>query len=117
MTLLETLIFVAVVAIVACFTMRIVADARLMRVNARDRAAMALIAQSEIERVRQLPAAQLAEGSSKRADRLWPEGVAATVSLKALEGGLWQIDAHVEGESAEGKPAVHLTTIRDGGAP
>jgi Tfp pilus assembly protein FimT len=116
-TLIELTVYMAVWATVALATMHVLGDARMTRANARDRGVMTLIAQGELERVRQLPAAALKEGSENRKDPDWPSGVTATVTLKRRDDATWLVDVQVERESPEGKPHVRLTTIRAGGTP
>ena len=114
-TLIEPLVFVALFAIVSAFTMQALGNSRMLRSNARDRLTMTLIAQSELERIRSLPAAELAEGEDVRSDPQWPSGVAAIVRLAEMDGGHWAVDVEVSRESLEGKPTIRLATIRRGG--
>ena len=117
LTLLETLMYVAILAITIAFTLRAVGEARMIRGNARDRAALVLIAQSELERWRIAPAAQLSEGAMRIENPSWPSGASATVSLRKTANGLWEIDVRVRRKGPEGKPEVRLTTIRTGAQP
>lgn len=114
-TLLETLIYSAVFALVAVSTLRVVGDARVVRSNARDRSVMALLAQSEMERVRSLPPDSLTEERREITSPDWPEGVLATVETRRRADGTWLLDITVRRESIEGKPSVRLTTILPGG--
>jgi len=116
-TLLELLIFLAVWAIVAVATMRVLGDSRVLRSNARDRSVMALLAQGELERIRLLPPAELAEGEQTVSRPDWPSGVSATVRIDRRDDGTWLVDVSMARESFEGKPSVRLTTIRSGAAP
>jgi len=113
-TLLEALIYCVLWAILAVATMRVLGDARILRSNARDRSVMALIAQSEIERVSSLPAEALTEGATTLQREEWPTDVTAMLDLERRDDGTWLIDIRVERDSVEGKPSVHLTTIRTG---
>lgn len=96
--------------------MRVVAEARTIRSNARDRSVLTLIAQEELDRLRALPAASLIEGSTINTLPNWPSGTVslATVSRGPLQS--WQLDVEITRESTEGKPAVRLTTLRQGKA-
>ncbi len=117
MTLLEVMIFSSILALTAVSTLRVMGDARVVRGNARDRSTMALIAQSEIERVRSLPADRLVAGSQAKRDPSWPEGVAATLTTTPRPDGTWLVDVRVARESLEGKAPVRLTTVVAGGTP
>lgn len=124
MTLIETLIYVAVLTMTVVATLRVIGDSRVMRANARDRAIMTLIAHDELERWRATPVSQLTEGTmpaqdnhQPAGDKTWPAGTSATVSLKKMEGESWEIDVRVQREGPEGKPDVRLTTIRPGETP
>lgn len=114
-TLLELLVYSAIWGMLAVATMRVLGDSRMLRSNGRDRSAMALIAQSEIERVRAMPAEDLTEGSRPRADSTWPSDVAATVTLARRDDSTWLVDVRVGRDSVEGKPEVRLATVRPGG--
>lgn len=114
-TLVECLIFCTLWAILAVATMRVLGDGRVLRGNARDRSTMALIAQSELDRVRALPPQELKAGTTGRTDATWPSDTAATVSLTRRDDGTWLVDVRVARQSVEGKPEVRLTTIRRGG--
>ncbi len=116
MTLIEVMIFCSVFALAAVSTLRVMGDSRVVRSNARDRSTMALIAQSEIERVRSLPAAGLTAGTLPRRDPSWPDGVQMTLTTTPRGDGTWLVDVRVARESLEGKPGVRLTTIVGGAA-
>ena len=60
---------------------------------------------------------QLAEGQITESKKEWVSGTSATISLKRIESGLWEIDVRVRREGPEGKPEVRLTTLREGGTP
>lgn len=114
-TLLEMLIFVAVFALIAVSTLRVVGDARVIRSNARDRAVMVLIAQTELERLRAAPPAQRMEGTELKHSPEWPEGTQVRVETTRHDSGMWMLDVKVNRESIEGKPSVRLTTLVSGG--
>ena len=116
LTLIEMLLFAALMTMVAGFTLRAIQDARIYRGNARDRNRMALIAQEELDRARALPAVELTEGVTELVRPDWPIGVAAQLEIHPREDGAWLIDVRVTRESIEGKPPVRLATIRKGGA-
>jgi type II secretory pathway component PulJ len=113
-TLLEALVFSALWAVLAVVTMRALAEGRELRGDARDRTRMALIAQGELERVRALPAADLREGVTERADPGWPRDVRSAVELLRRPDGTWQVDVRMTRESDTGKAPVRLTTVRTG---
>lgn len=115
-TLLECLIYSALLSVLSVWTMRIIGESRVLRANARDRAAMTLIAQSELERLRTVSASELQEGKNEFHREEWLDGVNASVELVPREDGGWLIDVRVSRESIEGKPRVRLTTIRHGEA-
>lgn len=110
-TLMEALVFAALWTLLAVCTMRVVGDARVLRSNARDRSEMTLIAQSELERVRQIPPVELAEKTTTRTDDQWRAGVHVTTTLKRREDGNWLVTVEVTRESVEGKIPVQLATI------
>jgi hypothetical protein len=116
-TLLEVMIYTAVWTALAVATMRVIGDGRTLRSNARDRGAMVLIAQNELERARTLPSDKLTTGSTERTSADWPSGVKARVELSPRADGAWLVDVVVTRESVEGKPSVRLATVRPGVKP
>jgi type II secretory pathway pseudopilin PulG len=116
LTLLEMMIFVSVFSLLAVATMRCIGDGRLLRGNARDRSVMTAIAQSELERVRTMPAGDLNGGRVERRDPSWPSGTVAAVELTPRPDGTWLVDVTVTRDGVEGRPSVRLATIRTGGA-
>ncbi|MBI5155491.1 hypothetical protein HZA57_09665 [Candidatus Poribacteria bacterium] len=114
-TLMEMIIVCALWAMLCVGTMRVIGDARMLRSNARDRTTMALIAQGELDRIRQLPASELKAGTEPRLDDSWPASVHALVTLEERADGLWLLDVWVGRDSTEGKAPVRLATIRPGG--
>jgi prepilin-type N-terminal cleavage/methylation domain-containing protein len=113
-TLLELMVCVMLMSMLAVVTMRALGEARILRGNARDRAVMALIAQSEMERVRSLKASELTAGVQIRSDPAWPSDTTAHVELTPRDDGTWLLAVRVGRKSSEGKAPVSLTTIRSG---
>ena len=114
-TLLETMVFVSLWAIVAVGTMTAVAQSSVIRSRAADRSAMVMIAQQELERVRHLPAGDLKEGTEERTLPEWPAGTVAEIETREREDGTWLIDVRVNRSTIEGLAPVRLTTLRLGG--
>lgn len=107
-TLMEVLIFSAVIAVVSAMTMRAVGQGRVMRGNARDRITMAALAQGELDRARLTPPGP---GVTQRTDPAWPVGVVAETTVMEGPEGTTAIDVRVWWKSAEGKPSVRLSTL------
>ncbi|MBX7247152.1 MAG: prepilin-type N-terminal cleavage/methylation domain-containing protein [Candidatus Sumerlaeaceae bacterium] len=115
LTLLELMIVSAVFTLLAVVTMRSLGESRMLRGRARDRSAMVLIAQEQIDRIRQIPPADLKAGEDVRTSEAWPPGVEATVRLEPGPDKLWKIDVTVRQKSSEGKAEVQLATLLPGG--
>lgn len=111
LALLELLLYSALWTVLAFATLRAVADARMLRANARDRSALALIAQGEIERMR-ADAAPPAGG--ERTDPAWPSGTRAVTRVEPSGEGAVAVVVTVSRESLEGKPVVTLASILPG---
>jgi len=107
-TLMEVLVFTAVLAIVAGFSMRAIGHGRMIRANARDRITMAAIAQSELDRAR---LERPAMGMAQRTDAAWPSGTTATTTVSPGPDGTLALEVVVERESYEGKAPVRLATL------
>lgn len=107
-TLLECLVFMAVIAIVSSFAMRAIGQGRMMRANAAGRLAMMAIAQSELDRLRlEAPEA----GTAERTDPAWPAGTHLETIVSPGPRGTLAIEVVVTRESYEGKPTVRLATL------
>lgn len=107
-TLLECLVFSAVMAIVSGFAMRAIGQGRMIRSNARDRLTMLAIAQSELDRARM---EANAPGVTERSEENWPSGTVAKTTVASGPGRTRQIFVSVTRESFEGKPEVRLATL------
>lgn len=109
--LLELLIFVALWALLAVTTLRSLGDSRMVRANARDRNALAILAQSELEKARfaqQLPLGTTAVFPQPH----WPSGTQITLDVSPTQtSGILQLDVTALRKSIESKPAVRLTTL------
>ena len=116
LTLLELMIFCALFTLLAVATMRTLGESRMVRGRARDRSAMALIAQAQIEHARLLPASELREGETTVTNPEWPKDVEAVVKLARQKDNLWLVDVSVRRSSIEGKAEVTLATLRPGGS-
>lgn len=115
LTLLECMLFCALYAILAVATMRIVGDARVVRSNARDRTRLAVIAQSELDRLRSVPAAERKVGVQTMTNAAWPQGTQVQVELKPAGTGTWNVEVRATRASIEGKPSVRLASVIAGG--
>lgn len=112
MTLMELLIVCCGMMLLTVGTMRGLGEARLFRSAARDRSAMALVAQSELERLRTLKAPQIKAGVSRLEKHPeWPGDLEVTCELKKRDEATWLALVRVERRSLEGKPTVELATI------
>ena len=107
-TLLECLVFSAVMAIVAGFAMRAIGQGRMIRANAKDRLTMLAIAQSELDRARM---AANAPGVTERSEENWLSRTMAKTTVEAGPDGTRKLSVSVTRESFEGKPEVRLATL------
>lgn len=111
-TLVECLAFVAIWASVGITSLWAVRHASQARGDARHAAELALIAQSELERARALPAAQLTEGAHPRTNDAWPMGTSCTLTVARRPLGAWTLDVAVGREGARSIKPVRLVTVR-----
>jgi type II secretion system protein I len=116
-TLLECLIYCALFSMLAVGTMRVVGESRLVRSNARDRTQLAVIAQTELDRLRTEPAANRKPGVQKLSRPEWPKGTQLEIETKGADGGLLHVEIRARRESIEGKPTVNLATVIAGAQP
>ena len=111
LTLTETIIAVMIMSMMAVFTLKSLGHSRLLRGYARDRAEMALLAQTELDRVRR--AEKLAPGiTTTSVDR----DTTATATITASVQGLMQVEVLVERVRSEGRYATSLVAL-EGGRP
>lgn len=113
-TLLECLIYCALMSLLAVGTMRAIGDARMIRSNARDRTPLAIIAQSELERLRSEPPGARKAGTEKLTKPEWPRGTRVEVQTTELTSGTWTVEVRAARESIEGKPTVRLASVVGG---
>ncbi len=117
-TLLECMMYSSLFAILAVGTMRVVGDARVIRSNARERTNLAVIAQSELDRVRSMPAAERKPGVQKLSKPEWPSGTTVEVEIQSVAaGGTSTVEVRAQRASLEGKPSVRLASVMAGGTP
>lgn len=114
LTLLEMLIAVTIITLMAVSTCEVLGNAKVTRERARQRTELALLAQSELERMRAAPAGDMTPGESEQR----PEGTPASVSLErrvtAREDGLLELEVTARRAGATGEIVCRLTTLREG---
>lgn len=110
LTLVELLIFTAIITIVSGFAMRAIIVGRMTRANARDRLIMLGIVQSELDRLR-VNAASIRPGRSERTDPSWPPASKMASIITARPDGLLQVEVEMTSKAIEGKPRVRLATL------
>lgn len=113
-SLVEVIFFVAIMTTVAVFTMRSLGQARAVRARAADRAQMALAAQTELDRVRRIPAPELNDGSTTQSLPQLGEASQMVTSLARRDDGNWGVEVSVMLDTIEGNAPVQLSTIRQG---
>ena len=113
-TLLECLIYCAILTALALLTMRALGEAALVRGRGTERGRLILIAQEQLDEARRLPAADLVEAEETLRSDKWGPSLTTTRRFTQREDGNWVIDIIVARETGEGIPAVHLSTIRAG---
>ncbi|MCB2156960.1 hypothetical protein KQI84_18945 [bacterium] len=116
MTLLETMVFVALWGLLAVTTMAALSQSSITCSRAADRSDMVMIAQAEIERLRHVPAEELIEGEQELRREEWPQDVAAKIETRLRPDGTWLLDVLVTRATLEGVQPVRLTTLRLGDA-
>lgn len=115
LTLLELLVCSFVVALIAVSTMRALGDGRVMRERAKHRAELALLAQSELDRLRSLPMAKLAEGQQAVHREAWPQTVSAVETVRKRGDGFLEISVGMTRKSPGGDFKAALVSIHPGG--
>lgn len=115
-TVIECLVFVAIWSSVCITSMWAIHEAGLMRSNAAMRAEMALVAQSELEHARAIPAASITEGAKVQTPAdWWPENTSCTITMSPRSSKTWTVDVQVQRQTQRGLKPVRLTTIRSAG--
>jgi len=114
LTLVECLVFISIWAAVGMSTMMAIQRAAVTRGRASQRANLALIAQSELEKVRAIPAAELSAGSFSRTETDWPPHTSCTVTLAPHSAKTWKVDVLVERQTAHETRPVRLVSYRRG---
>lgn len=115
LTLLETLVYLSIWALLSIATVRALGEARMIRSGAKDRAQMAWMAQ-EILDERRVAGTSHDAGTFERLDL--SERLAGTEAVFTVEegpSGTLLLEVVVRRESLEGKPTVRLTTLVAGG--
>jgi len=109
-TLVEVLVFTAIITLVSGFAMRAVSVGRMTRANARDRLIMLGLVQSELDRLRLNPAL-LKPGQHERSDPSWPPLSKMSTSIVARPDGLLEVEVRMTSKAIEGKAPVRLATL------
>lgn len=91
-TLLEMLLAAFVMSIIAVSTAGVLGDGRVLRERARHRAELALTVQSELDRLRAQPAAQLHEGRQTVRRAEWPPSVSAEEIVRKRADGTLELN-------------------------
>jgi len=110
----ECLVFISIWAAVGISTIAGVQCAAMTRGRASQRAVLALIAQSELERVRAMPASELSVGAFARTGTDWPANTSCTVTLALHSAKTWKVDVLVERQTARETRPVRLVSYRRG---
>lgn len=113
-TLIETLIYAGIMAFVAVATMGALGRSAVLRGMARTRSEMLVVAQSELDRLRSLPATDLSSGVL---DGDWPSDMRVECQVADAPNALKLVRVTVSRDLAEGVKSVTLETAVDGGAP
>lgn len=117
-TLLEVIIYAALLAMVSVATLGCLAQARLARARARDRASLLAVALGAVERTKAAAAAGRppVEGVSEpAAEPWWPAETSVTLTAARRPDGLTAIDVTAVRTTPEGAPPVRLATLISGG--
>ena len=114
-SLLEFLVIASLMAILVVATMRTLGNARFLRGVARDRGEMLILAQNELDRMRQQPVSEFQQGVQTFTEESSGKSDTVTVSLTKRDDGNWAADVSVERKGPDGVPMVRLSTICQGG--
>lgn len=110
------MIYCALFAMLAVGTMRVVGEAHMIRSNARDRTQLAVLAQGELDHIRNAPAAERKVGVQTLTNTEWPTGTQLQVELQPASAGMLSVEVRATRESIEGKPTVRLASLLPGGS-
>ena len=111
MTLMEVTIAGAFFLLIILATMKVLVHARTLRAMAEDRGVLALLAQSELDRLRRTPA-ELSTGESIRTDPAWqPDVSTRTVVAEGPAPGLRSLRVEARRETLQGLAIVSLETM------
>lgn len=113
---MELLVYLSLLTLLTVSTMKVLGNAAIIRGAARERAKMLLIAQTQLDAARRLPAGELKAGESVGEDIGLPPSMTVMTRYTPREDGTWLVDVVVSRETIEGLPSVSLSTIR-GGTP
>ena len=111
-TLLELLIFMGLFAGLSIATLHVLVDGRLLRAKSRDRQQLALLAQSELDRVRTLDLKEIRKIQSRRTNPEWPAGTEVEVFTEdGPVSGTTQLGVTVRRDGLDGLAPVRLVTL------
>lgn len=111
-TLVEAMVFVSIWASVAGTTLYAIQQAAMTRGQAQQAAELALIAQSELEHARAIPAGELRAGTTDISNPTWPAGTSCTLTLAPHSAKTWQVNVEVGRTTARTLKPVRLATFR-----
>lgn len=114
-TLLECLIYCAVLVTVAAFSMRALGEARLVRDRGAERNRLAIIAQEQLDQLR-LQASELEAGTETLTSEDWPSATTVTTTVTARTEDLFDLEVIVTRETLDGPLTVQLATLVRGAA-
>ncbi|MEQ8819709.1 MAG: hypothetical protein RLY93_05650 [Sumerlaeia bacterium] len=119
-TLLETMIAVFLLTLIVGFTMRSLGQSSVLRARAAQRAELALVAQTELDRLRREPDA-LTSGTRTLQDPAWTAGTTVAAAAEPQSPGVWRLEVSASRATIEGLAPVRLVTLipapEEGGAP
>jgi type II secretory pathway pseudopilin PulG len=111
-TLVEVLIYVAILPAVTLSTMAALSRGRLLMGVARERQNLTLIAQEELDRIRLLPPSELSDGVTFQAD-----GDVVTTTTLSRVGPHWEVQVEASRHTIDGLQPMYLATLRRGETP